>query len=190
MSAHPPSFLPGYLLLSILRPSARIAVPFRRVPILTDSNPLSIPKSKASFLSRLCSLDGAVPAPARAQVIHAILLDEFMHAMGEERRRQREAKFDSSYMTAEKLDSPLDPLLAVRQRARSPCLGPSGPCGVKPKARLADPVLTACGTAGSRGRQTRTDGSRGRQTRDCWFTRQANAVTFAHRTFDGGVLRG
>ena len=45
-------------------------------------------------------------------VVHAILLDEFMVAMQEERQRLNEEEIDRRCITSEKLGSPLDPLLA------------------------------------------------------------------------------
>ena len=45
-------------------------------------------------------------------VVHAILLDEFMVAVQEERQRLKEEEIDRKCITSEKLGSPLDPLLA------------------------------------------------------------------------------
>ena len=45
-------------------------------------------------------------------VVHAILLDEFMVAVQEERHKLKEEEVELKFITAEKLGSPLDPLLA------------------------------------------------------------------------------
>ena len=45
-------------------------------------------------------------------VVHAILLDEFMVAVQEERQRLKEEEIDRKCITSEKLGSPLDPLIA------------------------------------------------------------------------------
>ena len=54
------------------------------------------------FVSGICLLG----------VVHAILLDEFMVAVQEERQRLKEEEIELKFITSEKLGSPLDPLLA------------------------------------------------------------------------------
>ena len=54
------------------------------------------------FMSGICLLG----------VVHAILLDEFMVAVQEERQRLKEEEVEMKFITSEKLGSPLDPLLA------------------------------------------------------------------------------